>query len=191
MGWLDNLINRSPLCPRTELTLNCSYSCPSLLNSTTIPKILSGSLTGLVPAMYLDKDGQVVPSCPDDAAGLYIQARSGERVQVRLPPDACGFQIGETSQIQSGGLLQATPHAVLPARRQYDDGRMITREAFAVFLEPEFDAPLAIPAGKTVEDCQRVTAKLPASVLPVKARWQPFQTFGDFHIATVTAFATN
>jgi hypothetical protein len=147
---------------------------------TTIRKLSQGSLTGLVSAMYLDKEGQVVPACPDEAAGLYIQARSGDRVQVRLPPNACGFQIGETSQIQSGGLLQATPHAVLPARQHYDDGRMITRESFAVFLEP-----------KTVEDCQAVTAKLPASVLPVKARWKPGQTFGDFHLATVQAFSTD
>jgi isopenicillin N synthase-like dioxygenase len=141
--------------------------------------------------MYLDKEGQVVSACPDEAAGLYIQARSGERVQVRLPPDACGFQIGETSQIQSGGLLQATPHAVLPARGQYDDGRRITREAFAVFLEPEFDAPLAIPEGKTVQDCQAEHANLPASILPVQTRWKSGQTFGDFHVATVTAFATD
>jgi hypothetical protein len=56
--------------------------------------------------MYLDKEDQVVPACPDEAAGLYIQAQSGERVQVRLPPDTCGFQIGETSQIQSGGLCK-------------------------------------------------------------------------------------
>lgn len=143
-----------------------------------------GSLTGLVPAIYMDGNGKQVPS-PDPAAGLYIQARSGEQVQVRLPANACGFQIGETSQIQSGGLLQATPHAVMPAK-----AAGVTRETFAVFLEPEFDAPLAIPAGKTVSDCQADTAKLPPTVLPVNARWRVGQTFGDFHNATVQAFTT-
>jgi hypothetical protein len=130
--------------------------------------------------MYLDKEGQVVPTCTDEAAGLYVQARSSERVQLRLPPYACGFQIAEISQIQSGGLLQATPHA----------GRMITREVFALCSEPEFDAPLVIPAGKRVEDCWVQNANLPASILPVKARWKSGQTFGDFHVATVQAFAT-
>mgnify|MGYP005847569377 CR=1 FL=1 len=72
-----------------------------------------GSLTGLVPAMYLGEDGKKQASqSPDPLAGLYIQSRSGEMVQVKLPSDCLGFQIGETFQILSGGLLQATPHAV-------------------------------------------------------------------------------
>lgn len=146
---------------------------------------MQSSLTGLVPAIYIDSTGKTVP-CPDPAAGLYIQARSGKQVKVRLPSNACGFQIGETSQIQSGGLLQATPHAVKPARNCPG----VTREAFAVFLEPEFDAPLAIPVGKTMEDCQAESAVLPPTVLPVKSRWKLGQTFGDFHNATIQAFST-
>jgi isopenicillin N synthase-like dioxygenase len=139
-----------------------------------------GSLTGLVPGMYLNEHGSQV-SCPDARSGLYIESRDGEQVRVSLPADACGFQIGETSQIQSGGLLQATPHAVMT----YCPG--VSRESFALFMQPDFEAPLDVPPGKTVEDCQGVTSPL---VPPLAARWNPGHTFGDFHRATIAAFAS-
>lgn len=134
--------------------------------------------------MFLDKDGNEVKDVK--GAGLFVQARSGEVVRVRMPSTACAFQIGETSQIQSGGLLQATPHAVKSSAGIPG----VTRQSFAVFLEPEFEAPLQIPKGKTLENCQASTVQLPPTVLPLKERWQPGQTFGDFHTVTVTAFAT-
>jgi isopenicillin N synthase-like dioxygenase len=133
--------------------------------------------------MYLNEQGRAVACAKDDTAGLYIQARSGEIVPVKLPPDACGFQIGETSQIMSGGVLQATPHAVRPTKQPG-----ITREAFAVFLEPDFEDPLELPTGKTAEDVQATETPLPPSVSPLRTRWKPGQTFGDFHEATVSSF---
>ena len=147
--------------------------------------LFQGSLTCLAPGMFLDQTGKEVKDVK--GAGLYVQARSGKVVRVQMPSTACGFQIGETSQIQSGGLLQATPHAVkagagIPG---------VTRQSFAVFLEPEFESPLEIPAGKTVDDCQASTAQLPPSVRPLRERWRPGQTFGDFHTVTVSAFATD
>ena len=51
------------------------------------------SLTGLVPAMYFNSDGEEV-SCPDPAAGLYIKSRNGALVHVQVPSDALAFQIG-------------------------------------------------------------------------------------------------
>jgi hypothetical protein len=136
--------------------------------------------------MYLDKQGKEVP-CPDEIAGLYIQARSGHIYRVSgLPPDSIAFQIGETSQIQSGGLLQATPHAV----RGPLPGSNVTRETMALFLEPEFPEVLDIPSGKTIDDCQAPQVQLPHGVIPLSQRWKPGITFGDFHIATVTAFTT-
>ncbi len=68
-----------------------------------------GSLTGLLPAMYLDGNGNIV-NCPDEKAGLYIKARSGELVHAKIPENAIAFQVGETAQIHTGGWLQATPH---------------------------------------------------------------------------------
>ena len=70
-----------------------------------------GSLTGLVPAMYFNDDGDIIDS-PDSTAGLYVRNRKGGLVRVSMPSDHLAFQIGETAQIHSGGILQATPHAV-------------------------------------------------------------------------------
>jgi hypothetical protein len=132
--------------------------------------------------MYLNSMGEQI-ACPDDTSGLYIQSRFGENVRVRLPASACAFQIGETSQIQSGGLLQATPHAV---RSSGVPG--VTRESFALFLEPEFHTVLEIPPNKSLRDCTSPNAHLPISLVPLSSRWNPGQTFGDFHNATVSAF---
>lgn len=134
--------------------------------------------------MFFDQDGNEVKDV--QGAGLFVQSRCGEVIRVRMPATACGFQIGETSQIQSGGLLQATPHAVKSSAGMPG----ITRQSFAVFLEPEFESALEIPAGKTLDDCQSSTVQLPPSVRPLRDRWQPGQTFGDFHTVTVSAFAT-
>ena len=63
-----------------------------------------GSLTALVPAMYLTKDGAEIP-CPDPSAGLYIRNRSGELVKAVMPKNGGNnllFQIGETAQIHTG-----------------------------------------------------------------------------------------
>jgi len=137
--------------------------------------------------MFLDEQGNPA-SCPDpENSGLFIQARTAGTppIKVSVPTDYCAFQIGETSQIMSGGLLQATPHAVLCGPNS--DG--VTRESFAVFLEPEFDAPLYVPTGKTIEDCQGIVVNKDLGLQPLSARWRPGQTFGDFHLATVSAFA--
>jgi hypothetical protein len=68
-----------------------------------------GSLTGLLPALYLDGDGDVVDP-PDPEAGLYIKSRDGRLVRSMIPEGAVAFQVGETAQIHTGGLLKATPH---------------------------------------------------------------------------------
>jgi hypothetical protein len=146
-----------------------------------------GSLTGLVPGMFLDEKGNEVP-CPDESrCGLFIQTRQGDQVRASIPPDHCAFQIGETSQIQSGGLLQATPHAVLSST---SSSCGVTRESFAVFLEPEFGDELSIPEGKTVDDCQGHKQGEKLGLRSIRARWNPGQSFGDFHLATVSGFLT-
>ena len=60
-----------------------------------------GSLTGLTPAMYFDKDGNEIPSCPDPKAGLYIRTRQGRTVRVAVPSDCIAYQIGETAQVHT------------------------------------------------------------------------------------------
>jgi hypothetical protein len=58
-------------------------------------------------------------------------------------------------------------------------------------MEPEFEEGLQIPPGKTLEDVQDASVPLPSGVLPLKARWKPGQSFGEFHKATVSAFTTS
>jgi isopenicillin N synthase-like dioxygenase len=77
--------------------------------------------------MYINKEGKEVPN-PDQKSGfftlvaalifvrgLYIKSRSGALVKANVPPDHLAYQIGETAQIHSGGILQATPHCVKAA----------------------------------------------------------------------------
>jgi len=146
-----------------------------------------GSLTGLVPAMYIDKDGNLV-SNPDTSSGLYVRSRHGELFKVKTSPGCLAFQIGETAQIHTGGVLQATPHGVRAARGKAAEG--VSRETFAVFMEPEYDGTMEIPQGKTVADVQDNGAAkhLPSSVKTLGSRWKEEMDFGEFSDATFSAF---
>jgi isopenicillin N synthase-like dioxygenase len=147
-----------------------------------------GSLTSLVPAMYLDQDGNEI-ACPDPAAGLYVRSRTGELVKVAFPKNGGRnllFQIGETAQIHTGGLLQATPHAV----RGADGCPGVTRETFAVFMEPNWDGDMDVPDGRTGAEAQtqKAAAALPVGVPPLGKRWAEGMDFGEFTEATFSEF---
>ena len=136
------------------------------------------------PRHVLTKDGQEqLDAPPDPEAGLYIQTRAKAVVKVNLPSDGLGFQIGETFQILSGGLMQATPHAVKQARAPG-----VTRETFAVFLEPEFEFPLEIPPNRTSKDCHSSAINAALKLNSIQSRWKPGMTFGEFHNITVQTF---
>ena len=125
----------------------------------------------------------------DHVGGLYIQARNGQCVRIPIPVDCCAFQIGETAQILSGGLLRATPHAVFPPAHPF-----VSRESFALFLEPEWEEVLVVPSSRSIEECcgsdddddddDDSTTRL--GLRPISERYQVGQTFGDFHLATVS-----
>lgn len=149
-----------------------------------------GSLTGLLPGMYLDENGQQIQS-PDKNAGLYIKSRGGDTIQVQLPAqhNCLAFQIGETTQIHTGGILQATPHAVRGCSMSL--GEKISRESFAVFMEPEYDGEMEILEGRTIQDVQNVDkAKLflPKGVRTLESRFTTGMNFGEFSDATFQAF---
>lgn len=128
-----------------------------------------GSLTGLTPAMYLDEEGKELEESQLQqgaaaGSGLFVLSRAGDLVQVvGVPADHLLFQIGETAEIHSGGVLQATPHAVkggcvrlrvkwnvdhphalslTPPPQHHETNRVamrgVSRETFAVFMEPEW-----------------------------------------------------
>jgi len=146
-----------------------------------------GSLTGLCSAMYLNEKGEEV-KCPDTSAGLYCKARNGDLVKVSIPSDHLAFQIGETAQIHSGGILQATAHCVKGAQGPSAAG--ISRETFAVFMEPEFNAAMSIPNGSTSDDVLRGSGvkNLPPGVPPLGTRWEPSQDFGAFTEKTLKSY---
>ena len=66
----------------------------------------------------------------------------------------------------------------------------MSRETFAVFMEPEFHSAMDLPIGRTLEDTQCVEDErwLPSSVRTLRSRWKLGMTFGDFSNATFSAF---
>jgi isopenicillin N synthase-like dioxygenase len=166
-----------------------------------------GALTGLaLPALYLDENQQeVIGRDALASAGLYVMARDGVPVRVELSKDVsncCAFQIGETAQILSGGLLRATPHMVRAPT--HSRSLLMTRSSFALFLQPEFHYPLCLPQKQN--ETGRTTMLQPDSsslfpedndqnhrlrLSPLEHRWKNGQTFGEFHLATVSAFTVD
>ncbi|GAB4828353.1 hypothetical protein Ancab_035351 [Ancistrocladus abbreviatus] len=100
-----------------------------------------GSLTGLTCGMFL-RDGVQIP-CPDSAAGLHIKTRSDQIVKVVFGVDEIAYQIGETTEILSGGYLCATPHCVRAPRGKEASG--LDRSTFALFMQPDWDEKLKFP----------------------------------------------
>lgn len=110
-------------------------------------------ITGLVPALWMvENTGEELPSAPDGSdGGLYVRSRDRAVEKVTLPADCIGYQIGEASQIMSAGLLVATPHQVR-SHKAAAGGAPISREAFALFIEPQWDASIGPPGGANVKD---------------------------------------
>ncbi|KAG6549880.1 hypothetical protein Mapa_008862 [Marchantia paleacea] len=99
-----------------------------------------GSLTGLTAAMYT-KDGVEVP-CPDSEAGLYIETNPGRVIKAVFDEDSLAYQIGETTELLSGGLFHATPHCVQTPKRNHIG---VARNTLAVFMQPGWAEVLDIP----------------------------------------------
>eukprot|EP01137_Pigoraptor_chileana_P033960 Opistho-2@25789 len=94
------------------------------------------SLTGLTSAMFINSEGKEVPN-PDPKAGLYIRNRGNRMIKVNIPADHLAFQMGEATQIRTGGRLRATPHCVHGAGGPAAVG--VSRNTLAVFMQPNWD----------------------------------------------------
>jgi isopenicillin N synthase-like dioxygenase len=141
-----------------------------------------GSLTGLCGAMYLDKDGKVV-DFSDEESGLHILSREGKEFKAKIPKDSLAFQTGETMQIHTGGLIQATPHFVKIGNKIAGTG--ISRNTLAVFMEPRHPEPMNQPEGVTMKE----TIGTQCDELPeLEKRWKENQIFKEFHDETLKAF---
>ncbi len=86
-------------------------------------------------------------------------------------------------------FLQATPHAV-----RGSNVRNISRETFAVFMEPNWDAPMLCPSGCDPANAQSQSSalNLPKGVPPLASRWhfraENPQTFGQFTEETLKTY---
>lgn len=143
-----------------------------------------GTFTGLLNSMYFDESGkQVTPQL--SKTGLYVMKKLGQDVRVTYGPDDLAFQVGETLQIMSGGMLQATPHSVLV----FDDvPKGVGRATFVLFMEPNHDEDLVIPDERTIKDVQDNEVQC---VPKIKERFKEGMNFGEFNKATFAAFSEN
>ncbi|KAL0489479.1 2-oxoglutarate-dependent dioxygenase [Acrasis kona] len=131
--------------PTTNNSDNVSYAEDNL-DSWCGWHLDHGSLTGLTKAIFLNEKGDRVEN-NDKKAGLYIKNRVGEIVKATWKDDQLAFQIGESAQVHSGGILRATPHCV---RGSSELG--VARATLAVFMQPQWDATMDTPTGVDVKD---------------------------------------
>lgn len=132
------------------------------------------ALTALSSAYFtFVADASKEVASPDAASGLYARTRTGKTVKIAIPKDHLAFQIGETSQILTGAVLRATPHAVQAPK--YPESTTVQRDTFAVFMQPNHDLPLDPPTGIAPE------------AVAVGA-WRPGLTYSEFSKGTIEGY---
>ena len=149
----------------------------------------SGFLTALAGDIYInDESGEVLDkSLIDPSAGLYALDRSGNTVKIDIPEDCMAVQIGECTQIVTGGVVIATPHCVRGGGLIGSNGDSSKAKSVKV---ARISNPCFIDTGPTFElrlppGCSRLQA-IGAGVgdgivPPLGDRWvADGMTFGDF-----------
>lgn len=153
--------------------------------------------------MYVHHEtGERIVECPDPAAGLYVMDRRrrsrasndntddntnndytkevySKAVRVVIPPDCVAVQVGECTQIVTGGAVQATPHCVRGCRPQYG-GSTVARISLPCFVDTAPSFALCLPPGSTRDDVWKADCSN-NQVPPLEARWHSDgMAFGDF-----------
>ena len=90
-----------------------------------------GSLTALTSAIYTNEKGEPI-QFPVKSGGVFAKNRFAETAKIAIPPEMMAFQLGESTQIHTGGFLEATPHCVV--RSEDLAGKKIARNTFALFM---------------------------------------------------------
>lgn len=147
----------------------------------------SGFLTALAGEWYVnDLTGQVIE--PKSGAGLYVSTKATDEDgkcilrehHIVLPPDCLAVQIGECTQIISGGALVATPHTVLSGVRTAATPNNLARISLACFVDTPPSYPLSPPQKCSREDVLLASHPDPR-VPPLSQRWTRNEmSFGDF-----------
>ena len=111
---------------------------------------------------------------------LHIYSRSGDIVKAEFRPDQLAFQIGESAEILSAGYLQATPHSV----RGSTSLSCVSRETFAVFLQPSYFYNLNYPSNTQVKEQFSSALNIPR----ISSRFQNGDTFATFARNTTSQY---
>lgn len=101
---------------------------------------------------------------------------------VKIPEDMLAFQLGESTQILTGGHFEATPHSVVKSREIA--GKNISRNTFGVFMEPNKLERMSVPRGVDPERVHIHHEKVPE----IKARWKDGMLFREFEQNTQNLF---
>lgn len=148
------------------------------------------ALTGLALGMYFDEHGRVVSNVEDEVCGLYIKTRTNKIYRIHMDEEKASsylaYQIGETSQILSGGSLLATPHSVHGTNtNKYPK---ISRASYAVFMQPTHEHHMRAPFDSNLEQIQ-LNRFLPDNVPTLSSRWNndTYDTFGQFTKRTLSS----
>lgn len=143
-----------------------------------------GLLTGLVAAQYHDDAAvQVVQKCPDAAAGLYVVPDGhAQPSHVRYEPDVLAFQLGETAQLLTGGILRATSHAVRAPGKEYCSS--LSRTTMAVFFQPDPEYKIQIPASQNISTVLSTSSMVP----PLSDRFCVGDSFASFVTKTTRMY---
>ncbi|KAL4473132.1 hypothetical protein ABPG72_007362 [Tetrahymena utriculariae] len=140
-----------------------------------------GALTGLASALYIDKDGKNLDNFFDVEGGLYAKNRFAEQQRLKIPQDYLAFQIGETAQILSGGIVEATPHCVVRGPKTIGTG--ISRNTYACFMQPNWDYVLTPPMKNKIQ------IKAAYGVPSLDKRWSEGLNFAQFGLNTLKAYS--
>lgn len=103
-----------------------------------------GSLTALTSALYVDEHDEEIKFIPQEG-GLYAKNRSDNKKRIAIPANMLAFQLGESTQIHTGGSLMATPHCVVRSKELA--GKHIGRTAFALFMQSDPLEVMSVPEG--------------------------------------------
>ena len=160
----------------------------------------SGFLTALAGDLYVDHETGQPVDCPDPAAGLYVVDRNSTHptattehhptsstssiLHVQLPSDCMAVQMGECTQIVTGGTVQATPHCVRGVGSGNNNNK-IARVSLPCFVDTPPNFGLTVPDGM---DASSVLLQSVDKVPPLSERWNNRDTFGTFLQKTFSVY---
>ena len=144
-----------------------------------------GALTGLLPPIYYDDNGNKIPN-PDPNSGLWVASRDQKITRVEPSDDVIIFQIGETYQILSGAVVQATPHCVKSPR----NAQGVSRSTLATFMDIHWDTEMSVPPGTTNDNVLNkcIISEVAKEVPSLASRWTPGESYHCFSEKTYQAY---